>query len=333
MDDVFKGISEDPIDPAILNGLRAAIDVGTNTVLLLVAKVEDGKINVIDELDRMPRLGKGVDGTGNLDYDSMIRTITVLIEYRDYIVEKYGVIPVLLTGTSAVRDAKNRIEFLRLIEESTGYRLRILSPTEEAVVTYKGALSMMFLGSKNVEPDSHHEYVVIDIGGGSTEIAIGKKYSDPHTYFSMDMGSVRFTERFLGDCPPQLESTDLLQVEIRRQLQNVAVDQYTVGPIIGIGVAGTAMVIWRLINKLENIDSSSFRAKISLIEIDHLIEQLRVMNIHQILELNPDLLRGRSDIILAGSYILQAVMKAMRLKEIQVSSGGVRHGSLLTYLY
>lgn len=330
MDDVFKGFTEDIIDPALLNGLRAAIDIGTNTILLLVALVDDGKINSIDELQRIPRLGKGVDRTGNLDVDSMNRTISVLIEYRDYIIEKYGVIPVLLTGTSAVRDAKNRIEFLRLIEESTGYRLRILSASEEAKVTFKGALSVLSPDDDHEVPKSQHEYIVIDIGGGSTEIAIGKKFSEPHTQLSLDMGSVRFTERYLRESPPRRESLDIMRIEIKRQLQSVATRKHHNGSLIGVGVAGTAKVLWHLMNKG---NESSGSDRISLIEIDRLIEQLSALKVNQILELDPIIMKGRADIILAGACILQAIMKTMNLKEIRVSDGGVRHGSLLTFIY
>lgn len=330
MDDVFKGFTEDIFDPSYLNGLRAAIDIGTNTVLLLVAQVDDGKINSIDELQRIPRLGKGVDRTGNLDVDSMNRTISVLIEYRDYIVEKYGVIPVLLTGTSAVRDAKNRIEFLRLIEESTGYRLRILSASEEAKVTFKGALSVLKLDDENEVLDSYREYIVIDIGGGSTELAIGGKDVEPHTQLSMDIGSVRFTERYLKESPPRRESLDIMRIEIRQQLQILATGKHHNASLIGVGVAGTAKVLWHLMNKGNELSCSD---RISLTEIDRLIEQLSTMSVNQILELDPIIMKGRADIILAGACILQAVMKTLYLEEISVSNGGVRHGSLLTYIY
>jgi exopolyphosphatase/guanosine-5'-triphosphate,3'-diphosphate pyrophosphatase len=333
MNDEFKGFTKDIIDPNALNGIRAAIDIGTNTVLLLVAEIKQGKIKVLKEFQRIPRLGRGVDASGNLDSASMERTINVLIELRDSIYESYGVIPVILTGTSAVRDASNRVEFLRLVEEATGYRLRILSPKEEAEITFKGALSDLNFENYDSNSISKPEYLVIDIGGGSTEIAFGYRDNEPHTVFSINMGSVRFTERYIGENPPKSDSLFLIRTEVNRLLSEHLGLFSSRGAVIGVGVAGTAVVLWHLVHRSEDLEVNSGVSVITLNEIDQLILQIAKMTTDEILEMNPKIMNGRADVILAGAMILQAIMTTLDLKEIKISEGGIRHGSLLTFLY
>ena len=175
--------------------MKAAIDIGTNTVLLLVGEISGGKLHVIHEEERAPRLGRNVDANKTLHEDSMLRVIAALKEYQEILSSRYpDVKEIIVTATSAVRDAANKQTFMDLVLKETGLRVRLLSGQEEAVWTYKGALSVL-------EGLDKHETFVLDIGGGSTEIALGK-YGILNQSHSYDMGCVRFTERYLKHEPP-----------------------------------------------------------------------------------------------------------------------------------
>jgi exopolyphosphatase / guanosine-5'-triphosphate,3'-diphosphate pyrophosphatase len=172
---------------------KASIDIGTNSVLLLVAEMDGENLHILRELQEVPRLGKGVDKNRNLHPDSQQRVIAVLKNYQNYLDDHYPetTAETIVTATSAARDAANRDQFLRLVKKETGWDVRLLSGREEAEITYRGALSVLNGREKT-------KNVILDIGGGSTEIAYGNGYNLADG-FSADMGSVRFTERFLTE--------------------------------------------------------------------------------------------------------------------------------------
>lgn len=149
--------------------IRSSIDIGTNSVLLLVADCEKNGIQVLHEDQHIPRMGQGVDQTGALSKEAQQRVLHVLNTYKDYLDENYSEIvsDTIITATSAVRDASNRSEFLDKVKEQTGWTVTLLSGDEEARITYRGALSVISI----VESSSKN--IVLDIGGGSTEIALG----------------------------------------------------------------------------------------------------------------------------------------------------------------
>lgn len=209
--------------------MKASIDIGSNTVLLLIGQVDNGQVHVVEEKQRAPRLGKGVDEHENLDPESMRRVLEVLQEYKSIVNNRYEHVKnIKVVATSAVRDANNRRAFIEEVKKKTGLQVQVLSGEEEAKWTYKGALSVL--------PPTRSPNAVIDIGGGSTEIAWGQ--SDTlNDYFSFDIGSVRFTERYLRDDPPTEEQLSKSKKAIQSALQqhelNITADYRL------IGVAGT----------------------------------------------------------------------------------------------
>lgn len=278
----------------------AAIDIGTNTVLLLVADVVDGIITPLYEDERIPRLGKGVDGSGNLHPDKMMEVISVLVEYRDAIYERFGVLPIVITATSAVRDAANRIEFLWMVEEATGYRIRILTGDEEADITFKGALSML--------PEARNgDICVIDIGGGSTELILARDGGISRQH-SFDVGSVRYSERF--GWRPSIEAESDLIVQFQQK-------GFSGNGIRAVGVAGTAGIV------------KSVSPDLSLQGLIALQDDWSTLTPQTLLERHPKVLHGREDVILAGLGILIAAMRAIGADDLEVSAGGIRHGMLL----
>jgi exopolyphosphatase/guanosine-5'-triphosphate,3'-diphosphate pyrophosphatase len=286
----------------------AAIDIGTNTVLLLVAEVEGGRIRELRTEQRIPRLGKGVDAAGNLAPDRMLAVIEALVEYRDIIAE-YGQMEVVVSATSAVRDAANRIEFLWLAEEATGYRIRILTGEEEADTTFTGALSMM-------DATPAGPWVVIDIGGGSTELILAD--GDRRlTRQSFNVGSVRLSERNRWVPPLDRESVRNGVRDLTGLFRDAGFDT-AVG--LAVGVAGTAGVMKALAPDLR------------LDTLEAMLDEWCGLTPESLLARHPEVLRGREDVILAGLAILVAAMRAAGTGELTVSAGGIRHGLLLKAL-
>lgn len=302
--------------------MKASIDIGTNTVLLLIGEEKNGVLIVLREEYRMPRLGKGVDHNKKLHQDSVQRVLCVLKEYKIIIDSEYPTCEeVIITATSAVRDAHNRQEFLQAVKDKIGLEVRLLSGDEEAQFTYFGALV-------NSDNKANHSFIVLDIGGGSTEIAVGtgKKLS---AYSSIDMGSVRFTERFFNNNPPKKEEIVACRNEIGRLLE---INKLMVSEMVqAVGVAGTVTtfaIIDAQITKLSDY-SKIHGMLIDTTAISSAIDRFSGFTHQQLFELSADGMNGREDIFYAGLLILEGFLKFYNLSNIMVSTGGIRHGALL----
>src|SRR3954471_8538652 len=172
----------------------AAIDCGTNSTRLLVTEAVDRP--PLTRLMRITRLGQGVDATGRLAPEAIERTVDVLQEYRSTM-DQLGVERVRMTATSAARDAANREDFFAAAEEAVGVRPELLGGQEEGRLSFAGATA-------ELDP-SDGPFLVVDIGGGSTEFAAGAAGADPEGVVSVDIGCVRITEKYLLHDPPQPE--------------------------------------------------------------------------------------------------------------------------------
>jgi exopolyphosphatase / guanosine-5'-triphosphate,3'-diphosphate pyrophosphatase len=304
--------------------IRASIDIGTNTVLLLVAE-SNGK-DVVPLLDRqeIPRLGRHVDEARNLSDEGIRKVETILRNYRQIISTGFGDIPVIVTATSAVRDASNRGHFLEYMKEKTGFEIQILSGDEEAALTYSGALAPL-----NLEPDQ--QVLVVDIGGGSTELAAGL-HGTLKKYISIDMGSVRFTERHLKHDPPESRDVAICREEIIKCLDRSGL-KTDPGTML-IGVAGTVTTLAALCLNLTNFEAGQLDGlKIKSDQLKKVISKIIPLSSEKILALNPGVLNGREDVILAGLLIMEGVTEYFGISELTVSTGGIRHGALLKAFY
>lgn len=303
--------------------MNAAIDIGTNTVLMLIGAVENGVLKTVHEEHRIPRLGKDVDKARVLHPDSMQRVLDVLIEYKSIIDKDFpNVEKVAVTATSAVRDAQNRDEFISMVKEQTGFEIRLLSGDEEAQFTFSGAISTISSSAKD-------DFFVLDIGGGSTEVALGKagKASD---FMSFDMGCVRYSERFLLHNPPYTEEITECKDEVFRWFGK---KKFKVPrKVKAVGVAGT-MTSLAAIDLQVDDPATLDRLNGHVINREKLSKSIEIFSLHtydELLELSPVLLKGREDIFLAGLLILESFLKYHHLDEIIVSTGGIRHGVLLS---
>lgn len=302
--------------------MKAAIDIGTNTVLLLVAESSNNTLKVLHEEQRVPRLGQGVDDSGHLSVGAMRRVIKALKEYRHILAKRFPAVQdVYITATSAVRDAQNRTEFLERVQQETGFKIKILSGFEEAQYTYWGAQSMIddkLTASQNV---------VIDIGGGSTELVWGGCEGIKDRY-SFDMGCVRFTERFLKGSPPTSGQVDMCREAICEVIEDY---EFNFPDNVSlVGVAGTVTSLAFIDKQMETYESKLLAGhKMPKERVDDYIRQFQQLPSSELLKRYPEVMEGRADIFLAGLLILQQVMATYEFQELTVSTGGIRHGAIL----
>ena len=301
---------------------KASIDIGTNSVLLLIAKQTEKGLQALEEAQRLPRLGSMVDTNGLLARESMYKVLEALTEYVA-IIQKYGdevLARTVVTATSAVRDAANKQEFLTLVKETVGFQVLILSGEDEAKYTYLGAISQT-----KVESDS---IMIVDIGGGSTELAVGNS-TNLLRGISINMGSVRFNERFLLHNPPYQAEI----VECRRSIEALLRAPQLRFPSNTqvVAVSGTATSLAAIDQQLFPYRSSGINNY--RLNNDKLATFIRLFSIHTfeyLLELHPEVMKGRVDVFLAGLLILEGVLRYASAEEFIVSNGGIRHGILLS---
>lgn len=238
-----------------MNGLRslqenkslriASIDIGTNTILLLIAEVIDGKIIPLYNAQVIARLGKNVDATGFIQKEAFEKVLKALSEFKT-IAENFKVDKIIAIGTSALRDARNKVEFIDFIAQETGIKIKVISGEEEARLTYLGAVSGIeprFLSSK---------ITVIDIGGGSTEIINGHGF-EIKKFISLDIGTVRITEKFLKHSPPFKEEINEARNFITQEFQKIEPDFDFKNSVL-VGVAATVTTLSAYDLKLEIYD-------------------------------------------------------------------------------
>ncbi|WP_428234694.1 Ppx/GppA phosphatase family protein [Gracilimonas sp.] len=302
--------------------MKAAIDIGTNTVLLLVAEYEDGVIKNVHEEHRVPRLGQGVDADKNINEAATERVIDALSAYRKILATDFPKVDqIIVTATSAVRDANNRDEFMARVKEETDFEIRLLSGREEAECTASGALSVL----ENIEDE---ETLILDIGGGSTEIAQvkGGKVLDGHSF---DMGSVRFTERFLSGNPPSSEEIENCRNKITEfyKSRKFEVDER----VKAVGVAGTVTTLAAMALDITNYEPEKLNGhSLKLDTVRHYIDMFSENTHEDMLAQNPVFLQGREDIFMGGMLILEGFMNHFNFDELLVSTGGIRHGAIIT---
>lgn len=293
----------------------AAIDIGTNTILLLIAEINaNGISSVLHDEQVIARLGKGVDADRMINRDTFLRVEGFLRRYKETC-NHFNVDTICAVGTSAVRDAKNRDEFIAFIKDNTGIEIEILSGEAEAQWTYRGGISE-FIGRAE-------RYSVIDIGGGSTEIITGD-LTGILSKVSIDLGSVRITERILKTSPPEVSALinahDVIISHIPKEhVKNIP-------STFAIGVAGTLTTLAALHQQLpEYIPEKVSGYTLTAVDVGSIFGLLKDKSLQQIAAF-PQISAGRADILLAGIMILIGYMEISGLKHITVSDRGLRYG-------
>jgi exopolyphosphatase / guanosine-5'-triphosphate,3'-diphosphate pyrophosphatase len=301
----------------------AAIDIGTNTVLMLIADVErDGSLAVVADEHFIGRLGKGVDEHGIILPETFIRMHDILAQLQTT-ANSYGVQHLAACGTSALRDANNRREFIDFIQEKLGFQIQILSGLEEAEWTYLGTVSEYL-------PISRFENIaVLDIGGGSTELMMGTG-EQSSTSISLDIGSVRLTERILKVSPPETPAIAHAVHYIQDHLLNIFP---LPSETMLLGVAGTLTTLAALDLRIREFDRNLVnRHTLSVEVIDRIFEELRPLSLEQ-LHTYSQIHPARADILLAGIMILRETLNKVKISKITVSDRGLRYGIALKYAH
>jgi len=294
----------------------AAVDLGTNSTRLLVADVGDGSLEEVARVTKITRLGEGVDERKRLLPVPIARVRNVLTDFRRE-AEELGAERTLAVATSAVRDAENGEAFLGEIEWSYGFKTRLLTGDEEAQLTFRG----VSLG-REVAIDT----LVIDIGGGSTELVVGGP-EGLRFHDSLDLGCVRLTERFLYSDPPSGEELAACAEAVRALLtERVPAD---VRPETAIGVAGTITSLAALDLELAEYDADQVHGhRLSpegvLAQLDHLAS-VPLAERREIPALDPD----RAPVIVAGAVILREALDHFGLDGLEVSEHGILDGAAL----
>lgn len=296
--------------------LISVIDIGTNTILMLTVEPRGGSIVVVDDHHEVARLGRGIDATRTIMPEAFDRMQVFLERYRR-IAEELGSERIVAFGTSALRDAENSDEFIAVMHERTGIEIEVLSGDDEARWTYVGALFGLDLDSRRV--------AVLDIGGGSTELAFGDQ-SAVWQALSADIGAVRITERFLSELPPSPADLEAA-IEYADELTATFFDVPSETTLVG--VAGTVTTLAAIAQNRERFDADELNGTVLTYEqIESIASKLSLMTESQMADV-PQIAAGRADIILGGALILRAAMMRLDANEIVVSTRGVRYGIAL----
>jgi exopolyphosphatase/guanosine-5'-triphosphate,3'-diphosphate pyrophosphatase len=282
----------------------AVVDIGTNTTRLLVAEREDGEVVELERRTVITRLGQGVDATGRLADEAMDRVAEAIAAYRE-VIDRLGAERVVAVATSAMRDAENGPAFRDYLKQKYGVDARTISGDEEARLTFLGATA-----GRNDD----RETVVIDIGGGSTEYVVGRAGHDPSFHTSTQMGSVRHSERFLGNDPPKPEELQALAEDVRATVPEIDADH-------AIAVAGTATSL-AAIDGAEEVHGYHLSLA-SCERIGAMLAGLPLEERRNVNGLHPD----RAPTIVAGAVILTESVRALGLDEVEISDRDLLHGA------
>jgi exopolyphosphatase/guanosine-5'-triphosphate,3'-diphosphate pyrophosphatase len=294
----------------------AVIDVGTNSARLLVADVGGGKVVPVERRSTVTRLGRGVDLSGRLSAEAIEDACAAIGEYVA-MVEELGAEAVEVIATSAVRDAENGSAFVAELRERFALSARVLDGEEEARLTYLGATS---------EHVPTEPTLVVDIGGGSTELIVGTG-SEISFHTSLQAGVVRHSERHIASDPPTVVELEALAADVRGLIEGAVGDG--VEASTGIAVAGTPTSLAAIELGLEPYDPARVHGHVlSLPSTQRMLSQLASTPLPQRVEI-PGLHADRAPTIVAGVVILIETMRALGLEQIEVSEHDILYGTAL----
>lgn len=279
----------------------AAIDIGTNSVLLLIAEQRGAALVALVDHMTITRLGQGVDATRALSPEAVERTLACLARYGEEL-RAYGVERVDAVGTSAMRDAVGGDAFIARAHEILGVAPRVISGEEEADLTFAGALTGIAL--PEVSPR-----IVFDVGGGSTEIILGSAAGVVQYAVSLDVGSVRLTERHIRTDPPTSTELDAVRTDIRAALASVPPAADGADEPVLVGVAGTVTTLAAIAREVAPYDGARVHgSRISWDEVNSITSKLASLPLaarKQLLGLDP----ARADVIVAGSVLVEEILR------------------------
>ena len=308
----------------------AAIDCGTNSIRLLIAQAEGSGLRDVHREMRIVRLGQGVDATGNFAPDAIERTRAALTEYAE-LLRVHHVSTVRMVATSATRDAGNRDEFFSMTAEVLGAVVpgaiaEVITGTEEAALSFHGAIGEL--------DSAAAPFVVVDLGGGSTEVVLGEH--DVAASFSADIGCVRLTERCLHSDPPTAHEIDAARAVVRAALDEALRVVPVESARTWVGVAGTFTTLAALAQRMATYDSEAIHlSRVGFPELLEVCGELLAMTRQQRAVLGP-MHEGRVDVIGGGAIVVEELARELGeragVDELVVSEHDILDGIALSLL-
>jgi exopolyphosphatase/guanosine-5'-triphosphate,3'-diphosphate pyrophosphatase len=312
--------------PGMKPARRAIIDIGTNSIKMLVGEVSDGEVNPIDERSDQTRLGAGFYETHELQPIPIERTASAVARFVALAREaEAGTIR--LIATSAAREAKNAQELVEAVRRAVGLQVEIISGEQEAEWVFRGVMSHPGLPRKTL--------LILDVGGGSTEFILGERDHHPFRQ-SFPIGSVRLLEKLRPHDPPSLADLAGCREWLRkffdlhiRPVMEPLLNGIDRKDVVLVGTGGTTTILARMSNQLESFD----RARIEGTRLDQraVLEQMVHLWSLSIADRKkiPGLPSSRADVIIMGVAIYESVMQQLQVTELYVSTRGLRFGALL----
>ncbi len=294
----------------------AAIDCGTNSTRLLISEGRGRQRTILDRQNTITRLGKGVDATGHLDPEAIERTVAALLRYKKSI-DAHDVSAIRMTATSAARDASNAADFFEAAEAAIGVRPELITGEEEGHLSFAGATAEL--------DAADGPFLVVDIGGGSTECIVGTTQVD--AVRSLDLGCVRLTEKHLASDPPApeelsnaiAEATDLFD-DLRRAVPEVGSAKTVVG------LAGTVTTIAAVEIGLAEWDRDAIHHfRLTRAAVEDVFRTLATEPLADRVH-NPGLEAARADVIVGGCCVLVALLRSFGIDEVLVSEADILDG-------
>ena len=287
----------------------AAIDIGTNSMRLLIADYEDGTFKEREKHVNTTRIGESVDEEGRINEEAMERNVDALEDFTMLAKEK-GCEQIWAVGTSALRDSKNSDEFLKMAHKKSGVTVEIISGSTEADLGFMGVLEGIQEKDENI--------LVIDIGGGSTEFIVGNKYGIKFMK-SENVGALRMTEKFLKKDPVDTVEYMSMENHIAHKIEDTLgeVSRYNIKKVVGIG--GTITSVAAMLAQMEVYDMDKIHSSIiTYPQICDLLEKLKKLKTSEKIMMK-GLQPKRADIITAGVGILEIVLRKICFDRMVVS--------------
>ena len=298
----------------MMNGLNAVIDVGTNSIKFHVArKRPDGSLETVLDENDIARLGEGLRETGKIAPEPLERNARSVENFVKK-ARSMGIESPVIVGTMALRTASNAPEFVSRVKELTDIDLRIISGEEEARLSWLAVLSGF--------PRVSGELVTFDTGGGSTEFVFGHD-EEIDRRFSVSLGAVRITEEFFFDDPVKPGSVEKARQEIRKSLKAGGLKG---SPQILVGMGGTVTSLAAVKHEMVTYDPDVVQGSVLTAEdIKSMADRFAALTLEERRKI-PGLQPKRADVILAGAYIVQAILELLGVSSFTVSDRGLRHG-------
>jgi exopolyphosphatase/guanosine-5'-triphosphate,3'-diphosphate pyrophosphatase len=304
--------------------ILAGIDIGTNTIRLLVAETSASSHREIHSSRTITRLGQDLDRTGRLAPEAQERSFRALQEFAG-IIGRHSVVRTAAVGTSALRNAANAREFIAEAKRRTGLDIMIISGEEEANLTLLGVRRALS-PARGADADPLATALVIDIGGGSTELIVTRQ-GVASSMESLPLGAVYLTERFVQHDPPTQEELSHLRKAVTRELDTLPATSMHPGSLATCaGTAGTITTLAAMDQGLAVYDPDRINGSILQKDaLDRMVDRLTAATLEQ-RRMIAGLEAGREDIILAGAIITQEIMDRCGARELLVSDWGLREG-------